>query len=61
MLKKTPRLGRILFLASMVAVFFFADDQSGPWMVVIGGTVYWTLYRVRSRFIRTPEKSLTAD
>jgi len=52
---KKPHLGQLLFLTFMVTAFFLADDQSGPWLLVIPGTVYWALYRVRNRFIsRTP-------
>jgi hypothetical protein len=48
---KKPHLGQLLFLTFMVTGFFLADDQSGPWLLVIPGIVYWALYRVRDRFI----------
>jgi hypothetical protein len=42
---KKPPLGRLLLLTYMVSVFFFADYLLGPWLVVVGGTLYWTLNR----------------
>jgi hypothetical protein len=46
MLIKKPPLGRLLLLTYMVLVFFFADELVGPWLVIIGGFVYWALNRI---------------
>jgi hypothetical protein len=44
---KKPPLGRLLLLTYMVLVFFFGGgEELGFWLVVIGGTLYWTLNRL---------------